>query len=235
VSRLPKLITPKVADAGTGQGITIAVIDSGVNFDHPHLNVRGTSFEVYRDEDGAIEARKGPVRDQYGHGTCCTALIHFLAPAAALIAVKVTAEASTTDADRLAYGIETAVRNGADIVCVPMATQTRLRLGLDQAVSDAVAQNSLVVAADPGFELALPAHCPGALAVQACDGVDVEISNGNVVADGAARPFGPKPGNFAGPSLSAARAAAAMARFAEISNFRGEDLMTGFKNLLTVL
>lgn len=229
-------LTPAcVAKEGNGLGLSIAVVDSGVNFDHPHLGVRGQSFEVFRDEDGVIEVRNGPVRDEYGHGTCCAALIHYLAPQAALISVKVTGECVTTDADRLAVGIRTSLEFGADIICVPMATETPVRRALDEAVTFALKAGSLVIAADPGSTSALPAGCPGALPVQWSDGVDVVFKAGAVCADGRARAFAEAQRNFRGPSLSAARAAAAVARFGEISGLRGEALLGGFKKRLGVL
>ena len=232
---LDGLIPPELAVEGTGSGITIAVVDSGINFDHPHLSIQGMSYEVFWDDDGTLDSRAGPVRDDFGHGTCCAALIHALAPDAALIGIKVTGERATTDADRLSLGIRVAVDAGADLICVPMATETRVRGGLDRAVKYALEMKSLLVAADPGRIEALPAHSPGALGVQLHDGVDVGVHLGVVCADGRARPFGHGPSNFYGPSLSAARVSAACARFAEISNFRGSELMLGFKNLPRVI
>ena len=229
------MLPPEIATEGTGLGLRIAVIDSGVNFDHPHLGIRGTSFEVFWTDEGELESRRGPVRDSFGHGTCCAALIHYLAPGASLTSVKVTGERSTTDADRLRLGIEVAVENECDLICVPMATETRIRRGLDQAVAAASAKERVVIAADPGRDEALPANSPGAVGIRLFDGVDVAISEDKVCADGHARPFGAGPSNFYGPSLSAARAVAAYARFAEISNLRGESLSLGFKKLLRMI
>ena len=224
-----------IAMQGRGSGLRVAIVDSGVNFDHPHLGVTGQSFEVFWTDDGTLESRIGPVRDHFGHGTCCAALIHWLAPEAELLAVKVTGDRATTDADRLARGISVAVSNSANIVCVPMATETRIRRSLDEAVTEAVDQDCLVIASDPGGIEALPAQCPGALAVGLYDGVDVALRAGKVCADGHARAFAGSSGNFYGPSLSAARVAAACARFAEISNFRGPELMMGFKKRLRMI
>jgi len=231
-SELPGI---EVATEGSGKGLCIAVVDSGVNFEHPHLGVQGHGFEIVWTEEGTLEARAGSARDNFGHGTCCAALIHFLAPDAELLAVKVTSDRATTDADRLALGITVAADNKADIICVPMATETRVRRSLDEAVAFALDRNSLVVASDPGRIEALPAHCPGAMAVRLRDGIDAGLLGGVVYADGHARPFAGSAGNFRGPSLAAARVAAASARFAEISKFRSQELMMGFKKLLTVL
>jgi subtilisin family serine protease len=226
----------------TGAGVLVAVVDSGVNFAHPHLAaVRGRGCRVEW-VDGALEVLPGGHRDRYGHGTCVAALIRYLAPGAELLAVRVTGEHGSTDADRLAAGIEAAAEAGAAVICVALATRTRVRGGLDAAVSEAEGCGAVVVAADPsegaeggartGAGEALPAGCPGAVAVGLEDGVDVALRDGRVVAEGRARPAPGLPSNFHGPSLSAARAAAALARLAEVSGERGEALRAGFYNAL---
>jgi subtilisin family serine protease len=224
-----KLTRPSIAGEATGRGITVAIVDSGVNFDHPHLAVRGTGASVEWN-DGELEVREGVHPDLYGHGTCCAALIHALAPEAALFAVKVTGERATTDADRLAEGIRTAAEKGAAVVAVPMGTMTRLRARLDDVVAE-VSDNSVIVAAWPHAGV-LPAECAGALAAAQRDGVDVLLEGDRAYAEGLARPAPGFQKNFFGPSLATARVAAALARWAEISGDRGKDLLRGFKKTL---
>src|SRR5262245_30563533 len=95
---------PRLAAEFQGRGVSVAIVDSGVNFDHPHLSCSGRGCSVEWSE-GTVEVREGAFHDLYGHGTCCAALVHALAPAASLVAVRVTADRATTDADRLAAGI----------------------------------------------------------------------------------------------------------------------------------
>ena len=224
---------PELAADHDGAGITIAIVDSGVNFDHPHLRISGRGAAIVRD-GVELEIRPGEHRDRYGHGTCCAALIHALAPGASLLAVRVTGDRPTTDADRLALGIEWATTQGADIVCVAMATATAIRGGLDRAVADALRAGTVVVAADAGPN-ALPAYCPGALAVGLREGVDAQRDGDRVVADGRARPAPAYPTNFHGSSLSTARVSACAARWAAKVGFRGEALVRGFKKALSVM
>lgn len=240
-----------------------------MNFDHPHLGIPGRGFSVDW-VDGEIVTRTDDFRDLYGHGTCCAALIHLLAPDAQLIAARVTGDRATTDADRLAEGIERAAEAGASIICVPMATRTALRHGLDAAVAAAFEAGAALVAADPGLSggagtgrrgalgstsrdaaprtgpvsgpggpqtgpVALPAGCAEVLAVGMADDVDVaRTGHETVIAEGRPRPVGGLSGNFRGPSLSAARAAAALSRFAESSGLCSIALVRGFKKSLDV-
>jgi hypothetical protein len=223
------LTPPSIAAEARGRGISVAIVDSGVNFDHPHLAVRGHGCSVEW-RDGDLEVLEGTFRDMYGHGTCCAALIHALAPEAELIAVRVTGDRATTDADRLAEGLRAAAARNATVIAVPMGTETRLRAALDEVVAE-LSEGAVLVAAWPHAGV-LPADSPGALAVAQRDGVDVEWDGERLLAEGIARPAPGFTRNFFGPSLSTARAAAALARWAETSGERGKDLRRGFKKAL---
>lgn len=223
------MIPAALAATFTGAGVTVAVVDSGVNFGHPHLRLPGRGFAVERSE-GALVVRRDAHADRFGHGTCCAALLHTLAPGASLFAVRVTAERATTDAERLARGLELALDEGAHIILAPMGTRTRLP-ALHAAVAKALAQGAQVVAPLPSPDV-LPGGLPEALGVGVLDGVDVALLGARVVADGHARPAEGLPTNFYGPSLSAARVAAALARHAESSGGRIDGL--GFKSILPV-
>jgi len=222
---------PRIAAEADGSGVVVAIVDSGVNFAHPHLSLPPRGWSVVRGDDG-IEVEAGGLHDRYGHGTCCAALVHWLAPASELFAVRVTSDRPTTDADRLAAGIDVARGEGAHIICVALATRTRVRGGLDRAVA-AACEGAVVLAADPGPD-ALPAHCPGAVPVGWRDGVDVAIEGQGLVAEGLARPAPGFESNFRGPSLSVARAAAALARWASAEGRMPVEVLEGFKRTLSV-
>lgn len=213
-----------------GRGITVAVVDSGINFSHPHLALSGRGFAVVREEEGLV-IQPGAHADRYGHGTCCAALFHALAPAAAIMAVRVTSDRPTTDAERLARGIVLGAEEGANILLVPLGTQTVLTL-VKEAVSFALGRGVAVVAPLPGPGVQ-PGCLPGVLGAQVRDGVDVGLDGaGALWADGHAREAPGHRSNFYGPSLSAARVAAALARFAEAR--QSLDLQD-FKKTLPVL
>ncbi len=226
------LAEPTVAADATGLGVLVAIVDTGVNFGHPHvaLPARGASVRWL---DGEIDVERGDFGDPYGHGTCCAALVRLLAPAAELFAVRVTDARPTTDADRLAAGIGVAVREGAGVIAVAMGTRTRLGASLADAVGSALQAGSLVVAAAPDDEV-LPAACPGAIAAHHRDGVDVVQAAGRLYAEGRARGAEGFRNNFWGASLSTARVAAALARTAERTGARGAALAQGFSNFVEV-
>ncbi len=228
------LALPTIAADKTGCGVKVAVIDTGVNFQHPHLSMPGRGWSVVW-QDGAIETRAGGYSDQHGHGTCCAALVHALAPDAEVWAIRVTADRATTDADRMAAGIELAMDEGADLVCMALGTKTRLGHSLNAAVAAASAAGTLVIAAEPADgDVVLPAASPGAVAARHRDGVDVVYESGLWFAEGRARPAQGHASNFWGPSLAAARLCGGLARWAEGHPERGIGLLEGFSNFLDV-
>lgn len=244
ILRAEGLAVPTLASDATGVGVVVAIVDTGVNFDHPHLVGASRGGVAIERDDGELVVVPGAARDHFGHGTCCAALVHALAPGARLFSVRVTGDRATTDADRVARGIDAAVDSGASIVAVALGTSTVLRAGLDDAVRSARDRGAIVVAPEPRADgagvlrpgpVVLPAGCPGALAVAHRDGIDVASVGALVVAEGRARPAEGHVRNFWGPSLATARAAAALARFAEGTKDRGPDLVVGFKKALLVL
>lgn len=230
------LVPPGPAANATGRGLRAAVVDTGVNFEHPHLAIAGEGVVVEWDDAEGLVVRPGLHRDRIGHGTCCAALVHLLAPDATLYGIRVTADRPTTDVDRLARGIDQAVEVQAQVILVALGAPADHGGRLARAVARALDRGAVVVAPDPGTPV-YPAACPGVVAVQAAAGVDVTKGPQGFLADGRARPVdtpGPPPPNFSGPSLSAARAAAALLRFGEVSGLRGPGLVEGFSKLLEV-
>ncbi|MEZ5227709.1 MAG: S8 family serine peptidase [Acidimicrobiales bacterium] len=85
--------TPEVAFAGsTGAGVRVAVIDSGIDSDHPMLGScvdRDAAVEFTVSPDGEVIKNDGPHDDAFGHGTAVAGIIHALAPEASITSVRV--------------------------------------------------------------------------------------------------------------------------------------------------
>jgi hypothetical protein len=185
----------------------VAIVDSGVNFAHPHLGIPSRGIALVGDGWD----------DPAGHGTCVAALVHWLAPAAELDAVRVLAADLRMSGADLARGIALAVERGARIVNVSIGTrESAHHEAIAAAVAGAAAAGALVVAAALlGASGMLPAGLQGVVPVAPrFDGVLVRYDHSEWpawTASGEARPFEGQRSNFRGPSMAAARVSGALA------------------------
>ncbi|MBB6629338.1 S8 family serine peptidase [Nocardioides sp. KIGAM211] len=75
----------------TGAGVRVAVIDSGIDGDHPRVGgiAGGVAMHVDADAPDGYRAEEGPHEDLVGHGTACAAIIRAMAPDAEIYSVRV--------------------------------------------------------------------------------------------------------------------------------------------------
>ena len=75
---------------GTGKGVRIAVIDSGVEIDHPALAGLTLVDDLHVVDGGVqIEVKPGDGTDVFGHGTAVSAVIRRIAPDAQIGSIRV--------------------------------------------------------------------------------------------------------------------------------------------------
>ncbi len=149
--------------AGTGKGISIAVVDSGVHAGHPHVgNLAGG---VGIDGSGAPHS---DFVDRLGHGTAVAAAIHEKAPDAVLLAVKVFDRALSTSALGLVAAIDWAIGRRVRLVNLSLGTRDAAHEeSLAAAVTRACAAGVLIVAAvEPEGPRWLPGSLPGVVPVR---------------------------------------------------------------------
>lgn len=150
-----------------GDGISIAIIDSGINPDDPRLaGVDITGWNIQLGATGHA-LLGGDYRDENGHGTEIAVAVHRLAPRARIMAVRIMDSRLKTTADLMAAGIETATRNGALVINLSLGTPNMGKaLLLRDCCGLAVESGALVLAAaHPKGERAYPADLPETLGV----------------------------------------------------------------------
>jgi subtilisin family serine protease len=174
--QLRALDVPTAWRSSTGAGMTVAVLDSGVDASHPDLAgqvLPGADFV-----DGSTDGR----RDFVGHGTTVAALIAGrndkssgvagIAPAAKILPVRVLDKQNKyDDATVVATGLRWAVDHGAKVVNLSLGGGARsdaLAAALDYAALHdvvIVACTGNVTAGSNYTEVWFPAREPGVMAV----------------------------------------------------------------------
>jgi subtilisin family serine protease len=74
--------------ASTGEGVSVAVVDSGVEAGHPDIP-QPAGGVVIHDRNGTIEIRDYDGVDVAGHGTACAARILSIAPKVSIVSCRV--------------------------------------------------------------------------------------------------------------------------------------------------
>ncbi|MFT5424671.1 MAG: subtilisin family serine protease [Phycisphaerales bacterium] len=144
----------------TGAGVTIAVIDSGVDPTHPNLEGSISPLAISFLNDPAIndpaafadvcngidDDGDGLIDEMVGHGTAVASLALMVAPDATILPIRIVNDEGHTTAFRVAKAIYYAIDNNADVINLSLSTRADLRI-LDRAVDDAAAQGIILVAA----------------------------------------------------------------------------------------
>jgi subtilisin len=108
---------------GTGAGVRVAIVDSGVDASHPALHgPLQRAVAVGQAADGTTTFERDAVGDVSGHGTACAGIIRALAPECELTSVRVLGPDLTGGGAALVAGLEWAVREGHDLVNLSLST-----------------------------------------------------------------------------------------------------------------
>jgi subtilisin len=142
-------ITPEWAWGGsTGASVKVAVIDSGIDADHPAVGERIGGYVAITDGPLGLLHDTEPHEDSYGHGTACAGIIRSLASECELYSVKVLGSRLTGRGATFAAGIEWAVENGMDVANVSMGTTKKNFFGALHSLADrAYFKNTMLVTA----------------------------------------------------------------------------------------
>jgi subtilisin family serine protease len=104
-----------------GEGVKVAVIDCGIDANHPAIGSVAGYVEITQGENG-LEYNTEPHTDQYGHGTACAGIIRGFAPACSLYSVKVLGKGLMGRGAILAAGLRWALDNGMQVCNLSLGT-----------------------------------------------------------------------------------------------------------------
>ena len=141
-------ITREWAWAGsTGKGVKVAVVDSGIDADHPAVGGR-VEYVTVQAHNGEIVIDREPHGDDFGHGTACAGIIRSLAPDCELYSVKVLGPRLRGRGDVFTASIRWALDNGMDVCNLSLGTTKRDFFAiLHELVDEAYFRNVVLVAA----------------------------------------------------------------------------------------
>jgi len=164
-----------------GRGVTVAILDSGVNALDPTLVGRVRTLDVGA---GSLPGTDPTA----GHGTGVAALAAGLAadapgvaPAATVVSIRVTGADGLSDIFTVAQGILAAVDTGAKIINISLGGYATTGV-LNAAIDYAEAHGALIVAAagnDQATRLTWPAADPRVISVGAVDAAGQQVSFSN--------------------------------------------------------
>lgn len=145
-----------------GRSIRVAVIDSGVHADHPHVG--GVAGGIGIDDHGATHP---DYVDRLGHGTAVTAAIREKAPHAEIFAIKVFDRELSATGQALVAACEHALSIRAHLVNLSLGTQnTEHEAALAGVVGRLRSTGAIVIAAGEQDGVRwLPGSLAGAWAV----------------------------------------------------------------------
>ena len=134
----------------TGAGVTVAIIDSGVEPDHPAVGgrlVRSLRVEAGRRRP-ARRGRPGRRRTWSGHGTACAGIIHAIAPAADLVSIRVLGADNRGAGPAFAAALEWAIGEGFGVVNLSLSSRSEaMAERFHELADEAYFANTLLVAA----------------------------------------------------------------------------------------
>jgi subtilisin family serine protease len=123
---LPERVDREWALSGsTGAGVSVCILDSGVEFGHPLVGDLAGAVAIEVDENGATHVVRDEEGDLCGHGTACAGIVRALAPEAELYSVRVLGAGFKGSGQKLLAGLRHAVDQGYDIVNMSLSTTKR--------------------------------------------------------------------------------------------------------------
>jgi subtilisin family serine protease len=144
-----------VHQQATGEGVTVAVLDTGVDRQHPAIADRlGGAWDYVDDDDDPTDSRNetdddgdGAVDEAYGHGTHVSGIVALVAPAAKILPARVLDADGRGNIFVVAQAIEDVVTDGAKVVNLSFGTEDNIESKLlKDAIAHAQQRGAIVVA-----------------------------------------------------------------------------------------
>jgi subtilisin family serine protease len=130
-----------------GAGVSVAIVDSGVDGGHPDVGGVDEAVVVVAADDGSPVAEVDREPDVSGHGTACAGLIRSLAPGCRLTSVRVLGADETGTGRDLVAGLRWALESRCEVVNLSLATtRPEFMIALHELADEAYFNSKILVA-----------------------------------------------------------------------------------------
>jgi subtilisin family serine protease len=129
----------------TGKGVRVAIVDSGVDPDHPLVGKVQQAVTI--GDPDKVEVLPDTEGDLCGHGTACAGIVRSIAPDCEIVSVRVLGAGYTGSGPVLMAGLEWAVDEKFDLINMSLSTTKRqFSEFLHELADDAYFNNTMIVA-----------------------------------------------------------------------------------------
>jgi len=133
---------------GSGRGVKVAIVDSGIDATHPALHGPVNGYVTVEMDGDEAHYHTGVHEDSCGHGTACAGIIRSLAPECEIYSVKVLGRGLVGRGATFIAGLRWAIENQMDVCNLSLGTTKKdFFVGLHEVADLAYFRNVLLVTA----------------------------------------------------------------------------------------
>jgi subtilisin len=147
---LPHPVADWAWGGSTGQGVRVAIVDSGVEDGHPRVGrlAGAVSVEPDPDDPSSFTYVEGPHEDLVGHGTACSGIIRSLAPDVDIYSIRVLGPNLRGKGSAFLAGVRWALDHGISVVNMSLSSRSDQWFGpLHQVADEAYFKGAVLVCA----------------------------------------------------------------------------------------
>ena len=132
----------------TGKGVEIAIIDSGVDTEHPELEGKIAKSYVAAKDGNKVIFKESNEGDSAGHGTACAGIISKIAPDSKINSIKVLGASGLGDGHAFLASLEFAIKEKFKIINLSLGTtKSQFSIPLHDLIDRAYQAGCILVAA----------------------------------------------------------------------------------------
>lgn len=108
--------------SATGRGVSVAIVDSGIDTTHPELEGKIVESVEARLDNKRIVFDPSDIGDSAGHGTACAGIVASIAPDVEIHSIKVLGATGLGDGHAFLAGLEYAIKKKYRVINLSLGT-----------------------------------------------------------------------------------------------------------------